>query len=127
MGGSRRAYGVIAIGVSGRVYAHRASYALHHGEIPPGQSVLHQCDNPKCVNPAHLFLGTQAENMADMANKKRGNAPRGAKHRDAVLDEVTVRAIRASVTPAAEWAVVLGVAYQTVWSARKRLTWKHVA
>lgn len=80
-GTGRHRYGVINIGGqrrSGLIRAHRASWELHRGPIPDGLCVLHRCDHPLCVRPSHLFLGSHADNTADMVRKRReswGRAP----------------------------------------------------
>lgn len=66
-------YGQIGDGNKKLLMAHRAVYTLCIGPIPPGLQVCHTCDNPICVRPTHLFLGTAFDNMRDMADKGRGN------------------------------------------------------
>ena len=62
-------------------YAHRVAYLVFKGEIPSGLEVMHSCDNPKCINPDHLKLGTHQENMNDMKSKGRAKGPsRSYKH-----------------------------------------------
>jgi len=70
MGGSNNTYGVLRINKK-HWYAHRLSYTLNIGDIPKGLKVCHTCDNPKCVNPDHLFLGTQYDNIQDCIKKNR--------------------------------------------------------
>ena len=69
-------YGYFGVAEWKEKRAHRVSYRLHHGEIPEGKVICHTCDNPGCVNPEHLWLGTQKENMQDA--KQKGRVSNGA-------------------------------------------------
>jgi len=70
-----------ACGKQVTVYAHRLSYILSHGPIPDDLQVLHECDNTRCVNPAHLKLGTHKSNMEDAADRGRLHVPRPGRQR----------------------------------------------
>lgn len=69
----RKGYGVIATSKKKQVFAHRIAYEAWVGPIPEGLNVCHECDNPPCINPEHLFLGTVRDNLLDMTRKARGN------------------------------------------------------
>lgn len=73
--------------------AHRISYRLKYGDFPQELDILHSCDNPSCVNPKHLFIGTHQDNMRDMMAKHRGNKASGERSRHKLSDE-DIRLIR---------------------------------
>jgi hypothetical protein len=76
------------------IKAHRASWIIHNGTIPNGMLVCHHCDNGKCVNPEHLFLGSYKDNTQDMLRKGRGNIPHGESHWNSKLTKYKVSKIR---------------------------------
>lgn len=121
-------YGVFGMCHSKVISAHRFAYLLERGPIRDGLNVLHRCDNRPCVNPDHLFLGTQADNMRDMAQKGRGGKAkaRGAQHWNARLTADDVRAIRAypAGAMAREIAERFGVSRMTVIAIRNGRLWK---
>jgi hypothetical protein len=124
-------YGTIA--AYGKVQkAHRVSWIMNKGKIPAGLNVLHRCDNPACVNPDHLFLGTQAENVADMVTKGRQRTvPRfGTDNPQAALDEETVWAIRAMLKmklfSQIEVSRSYGVSPMTISRIANNQSWTHV-
>lgn len=139
-------YGVIRL-LKKNIGAHRVSYAQFIGEIPLGMFVCHRCDNPSCVNPEHLFLGTTSDNMRDSSSKgrhkhqkhpevsifnKKGPLPwraYGEGHGMATLDTKTVLKIKSlcdSGMPACKVARIFGRASSTVKRIRSGTTWKHL-
>lgn len=118
-GGSRR------LGQHG---AHRVSYIAFIGPIEPGMMVCHSCDVRVCVNPDHLWKGTNLDNMRDMATKgrSRSGAGKGSDHGRAKLTEDQVLAIRASKKTARQAALEYGVAMGTIAHIRARTSWRHI-
>lgn len=119
--------------------AHRIAWRLLIGEIKDNLCVLHKCDNPRCVNPDHLFLGTRADNNADMKSKGRhvpggtytsGNYVRGADHHEAKVNPDIVREIRSKYIPGVygymRLAKEYGLGASTVHKIIHRRTWDHV-
>lgn len=94
-------YGNIGVITGKSALAHRVSYEFANGPIPTGRCVLHTCDNPPCVNSAHLFVGTRADNAADRDAKGRGGSDkrRGERNGSAKLTAAIVAAIRAEYVP----------------------------
>lgn len=110
--------------------AHRIAYMLHYGERLPDDVVLmHTCDNPKCVNPAHLVAGTQSDNMWDKVRKGRHNFKgydAGTKNPNAKLTEDQVRAIRLDNRSATEIAKAFGISRPVASKIIRRELWRHV-
>jgi hypothetical protein len=136
LGGGSRRYGQISVsdpsaGARRRPTAHRVSWELHRGPVPDGLYVCHKCDVTFCVNPAHLFVGTQTDNMRDCANKGRirgGNAP-GEQHWGARLTAAEVSAIRRLVADGVLMRVVAeryGVSVSHVGDIVSGRRWAHV-
>lgn len=113
--------------------AHRLAYELLVGPIPDGLYLCHRCDNRKCVNPAHLFIGTHQDNMRDMRSKGRSkhsfwgrDTASGSKNNRAKLSEPDVVAIRNSAMTNREVADAYRLDMSTVHDLRARHTWRHV-
>lgn len=127
LGQIRGASGYGAITIKNKVCsAHRVSYEVHCGPIPHGMFVCHRCDNRICVNPYHLFLGTPAENMADMISKGRQRNAVGSRHGRAKLTAADVIAIRAATGITHQsLADRYGVSRQQVSRICSRGNWNH--
>lgn len=108
-------------------YAHRFSYELANGSVPDGQYVCHRCDNPPCVNPAHLFAGTPAVNQDDSRRKGRMRKANGITSRAARLTPEQVREARSVPNGSISGlARRFGVHTSTLLAIRHGKTWRHV-
>lgn len=140
--GSRRGKGYGSAWDGERIQpTHRIAWTLTFGTIPDGLWVLHKCDNPPCCNPSHLFLGTNADNMADMAQKGRSTKGRKAKsiHPNSihhgekngsakltVEDVINIRSARRSGVEVRAIAHHFDIAYHTVWCIVNKKTWNQI-
>lgn len=123
---------------------HRIAFEFAFGSIPDGMCVLHRCDNPPCCNPAHLFLGTRADNNRDRDSKGRTRYPsgsshgsktkpqsvlRGSRHGRARFDEAAVAEMRALLAAGHSLRAVgamFGTTKPTIHDIASRRTWRHV-
>lgn len=133
LGRKRNARGYGYISLHGKTFAtHRVAWTFVNGLIPEGLYVCHQCDNPPCCEPAHLFLGTQFDNMRDCKQKGRLSLPPhalGELHKDSKLTVAKVRKIRERKESGSSYASLareFGVAEKSIWKVVHRESWTHV-
>lgn len=126
----RMGYGKLTFeGVVG--YAHRWSWMLHHGQpIPDGLVVMHLCDNPRCVNPAHLSIGTQLDNVRDQIARGRSRRCTGSSHALSTLtadDVATIRRRSAGGEMRVTLAREFKVSATTIWRIANHRSYKETA
>lgn len=108
-----------------RIAAHRLSWKLFRGEIPDNLCVRHKCNNPECVNPDHLLLGTLKENSQDRIDA--GNSCKGSKNKKSKIDEKLVKEIKESIRLGIRGlAKKYGISRSVICSIKHERTWKHV-
>lgn len=125
--GSKRGKGYGRIKKNGEtLVAHRASYEINIGPIPEGMLVCHHCDVPACVNPRHLFIGTQKDNLRDRNNKGRFHPVKGERHGRSKLTEEQVKAIMKDDRTQREIAADYGVDRAMISHIKRGHSWKHL-
>lgn len=106
--------------------AHRIAWEMHNGPIPSDRIVCHTCDNPPCVNPAHLYLGTHASNAADKVRRGRVNPSVGGGTRPTKLTPKDIAEIRSAPGRLAEIAAKYGVSRSQISRVKLRQNWRHI-
>lgn len=121
--GAINSSGYGSVGIGGKtISAHRLAYEAANGPIQGAWSVCHHCDNRACVNPAHLFLGTTADNMKDRDQKGRGRKWHSVESRKLTPEQV--REIRGRTDSTSALAARFGVSSQTVWAIQVGRKWR---
>lgn len=125
--------GYPVIGIGGRsgmkTRVSRLMYYLTYGPFNENLLMCHKCDNPECVNPNHLFLGTHADNMRDKKEKGRATSPpihKGEAHPRAKFTEEAIRFIRESEISYSNLAAIFNTTITSIWRIKKRKAWTHV-
>ena len=120
-----KSHGYAAFYAEGRVqYAHQISFRIFTGVIPNGLDVLHTCNTKLCINPNHLYLGTDTENGADRV--RDGISVKGSKAGQAKLTDDLVKYVRYSCKSHSELSRELNVGISTIWSVRNGISWTHI-
>jgi len=121
-------YGQFAIDANHPETAHRMSYKVFNGPVDDGLYVCHTCDNRKCFNPSHLFIGTPLDNVDDMRKKGRQqdykSQPTGSGHPNAKLNEADVAFIRASSETGLSMSRMFKVSTSVISAIRRNVTWR---
>lgn len=122
-------YGLLKFN-SARLAAHRVSWEIANNmKIPDGQIILHICDNPPCVNPSHLKVGTRKQNAIDMVEKGRNSITVGEANPNSTIrlsDVLEIRRLMTLDMSCMEISRHLGIKYTTVWGVYNGKTWKHI-
>jgi len=119
-----KGYGVIRDKYKKKL-THRVSYEQNIGEIPEGLFVCHSCDTPSCINPNHLFLGTQSENMSDAVRK--GRMQKGESRPNSKLTEEDIRNIRIDARTTVQIAEDYSVSRHLIGLIKRRKRWANVS
>lgn len=129
---NNKGYGMLRPGgTENKRLAHRISYELYKSSVPKGMHVLHHCDNPSCVNPDHLFLGTHADNMRDKESKNRANHAdmMGEENASAILNDakvVEIRNLYSGGESRQSLSARFGVTYGCIADIISNRSWRHL-